>query len=224
MLEVDSTVSYHPGRIWHGRLGGHEICLARAGMGKTAMQHCTEHCIQLFRPTTLLLIGFGGATDPTLHIGDVIICQKIIDAATHQHWMPSDAMLAQASKIAERTGLPARTGTAVTASTIVTSPHDKAFLGAQHGATMVEMEGSSFAETATRANLPWLMIRAVADQMDTALPDGLSCQDDGTFAMASLVRCLVHQPRVIGQLSALHMASIKARDTITQFTQAWLAG
>ncbi len=224
MLEIDSTVYYHPGRIWHGRLGGHEVCLARVGMGKQPMQRATAHCLRLFRPSLMILLGFGGAADPALDIGDLVICQKIIDAASHEAWITDPGILAQASKAAERAGVPARLGTAVTSSTIVTSPHDKAFLGAQHGATIVEMEGSSFAATAAAAGVPWLMIRAVADQMATALPEGLSCEEDGTLSLISVVRFLCQHPRIIGQLSGLHIASLKARDAVTKFTQAWLAG
>lgn len=224
MLEVDSAVYYHPGRIWHGRLGGHDVCLARAGVGKTAMQRCTAHCIRLFRPTTLLLIGFGGATDPALRIGDLVICAQIIDAATTQRFHADPALVALAQKAAARTGTAAQVGIAVTASSVVTSPHDKAFLGTQHGATIVEMEGSSFVTAADAAGIPWLMIRSVADSMDTALPEGLSCQDDGTISLTAVARFLCQHPRVIGQLSSLHMASLKARETITQFTQSWLAG
>jgi adenosylhomocysteine nucleosidase len=222
-LEVDSTLYLHPGRVWHGRLGTQEVCLARAGMGIKAMLSCAQACFRLFHPTEALLIGFGGAATPLLHPGQLVLATQIQHQTLDQTWTPTSAALETGQRVCAELAVTPHLGIAVTSDNVVAAPHDKAFLGTRFDAAVVEMEGAGFAQAATTAEIPWLMVRGIVDSMEDHLPDGLApFRADGTLSYTRVVRYLMRHPRAIAQMSTLHMTSERARKQLVAFAQAWL--
>lgn len=224
-LEVDTTVYLRQSLIWHGRLGSHPCIVARAGIGTAAMQSAAAYCLRHLGATQLLLLGFAGATAPHLHIGDLIIGDTIVAADDATTWKPAAALTAEAAAICEAVHLTGQPGRIVTVHALVPSPHEKAFLGTQHQAIAVDMESSALARVAEDAGVPWLVVRAIIDPMDTSLPAQLArVNPDGTAAIGLLLRTLVQHPRFLGQLPRLYYAAAKAREHLTTFAKAWIAG
>ncbi|MBI2344191.1 MAG: hypothetical protein HYV02_07675 [Deltaproteobacteria bacterium] len=222
-LEVDTTVFLHPGRLWQGRLAAQLVCLGRTGMGRQAMFVSAESCFRLLRPSAALLVGFAGATTPLLHQGHVVCSQTIIDAKTRQEWTPAPEALARGLAACQAAGVEAQSGRAITVDNPVATPHEKAFLGTEHQADTVDMEGSSFAAAATAAQIPWLMIRVVVDEMECPLPFGFSpLKRDGRLSLAKTAGYCLRHPRIFPQLSALHVAATRGRGLLAQLSQAWL--
>lgn len=221
-LDADTSVFLHPGRIWHGRIGSHEICLARAGLGPRAMAETTRVCCQMFSPGAILLLGFGGATVPALHQGDVVLATAVVDAIGGATHATDPALLEQARQAGAAAGVTTKEGAIVTTDRVA-SPHEKAFLGTQHSAVVVDMEGAHFARAADSAHTPWFIARAVVDAMDVSLPDDLfPFHDDGTLSPWQLCHYFATHPRALPRASALHFATTRARDALTQFAKAWL--
>jgi len=61
-----------------GRLDGHEVVLASAGMGKVNAALVATLLADRFRCRTVVFSGVAGGLDPTLHIGDVVIADRIL--------------------------------------------------------------------------------------------------------------------------------------------------
>jgi adenosylhomocysteine nucleosidase len=61
-----------------GRLDGHEVVLAGAGMGKVNAALVATLLADRFGCRTVVFSGVAGGLDPTLHIGDVVIADRIL--------------------------------------------------------------------------------------------------------------------------------------------------
>lgn len=67
------------GMVFHtGRLDGHEVVLARAGMGKVNAAIAATLLIERFDCRLVLFSGIAGGLDPELSIGDVVIADHVV--------------------------------------------------------------------------------------------------------------------------------------------------
>ncbi|MBI4239139.1 MAG: hypothetical protein HY696_12100 [Deltaproteobacteria bacterium] len=224
LLEIDTTVYLGASRLWHGKIGSHELCLIRAGLGEPALAAIATYCFRVFRPTAALLLGFGGGTLPNIHVGDLILGKELITADGQHRWTTSEAALRHGNAAATAAELPLREGIVAIHEQPVSSPHEKAFAGTQYGAAAASTEGRGFIEAAEYAHVPWLVARAIVDPVEVPLPEGFAPLDEsGCIAIGALLRAIARQPSLIGALSSLHMAANRARDTLTTFAKSWLA-
>ncbi|MBI4367157.1 MAG: hypothetical protein HY543_10090 [Deltaproteobacteria bacterium] len=224
--EVDATVYLRPSCIWQGRLGPHGIVLARTGIGKAAMRAAATFCIERLGATELVLLGFGGATAPGIHPGDLVIAASVIDGVAG-HALGANGVAARAAdalRVAHDAHLAAQTGVVVTMPHLIPSSHEKAFLGTKYQADAVDMEGIALAEAAEARGLPWLVVRAIIDTMELPLPAPLAAvHADGTTAYGAVLRHCLREPQVLAHLPRLHAAAVRARERLTGFAKAWIA-
>jgi adenosylhomocysteine nucleosidase len=144
------------------------------------------------------VVSFGlcGGLDPALGVGDLVI-------DGHGAWVDE---LAEA--------LPGVVRGAVAGSDeIVGSASAKAALRAKTSAIAVDMESHIVAEAATRAGIPFAVVRAVSDPADRALPRAAQAgfNRDGSVNVLAVLAALLRRP---GELPALVQT---ARDAAKAF-------
>jgi len=100
---------------------------------------------------------------------------------------------------------------------ILTSTDEKRELRQRTGATAVDMETHGVAWAAARRSLPFLVIRAVADPAERALPQSAVASLDGGGAVRPLatIAALTRDPRQIAALFGV------AADTLTALAALW---
>ena len=99
----------------------------------------------------------------------------------------------------------AKTGAIVSVSTAVTTPFDKAALYKNSHAIAVDVESFAVVQTALAHNLQALVIRAVLDPSDQALPQAALCgvNDKGETQIWPVIKGLMKRPQDLPDLLRL---------------------
>jgi adenosylhomocysteine nucleosidase len=158
----------------------------------------------------LASFGLAGGLAAGLAPGDLLLPQTVILAdgngmATDTAWR--DRLAATLG----RAGVHARDAPLAGSEHIVATPEAKRALAAQTGALAVDMESGAVAEVAARVGVPFLVLRAVADDSDQAIPStALGAIDaQGDIRHLALLGRLIGRPWEIFPLLALGRSSAR---------------
>lgn len=146
----------------------------------------------------ILAVGFCGALDPALAVGDLVAAERVVDEATGEGFAADPALLAAA---------PGRRGVLVSARRIARTPRERALLEG----TAVDLESAALARAARDAGVPFLALRAVTDTTRHRLPD-FERMTGGTGALRPwpAARYFLARPRELPQLVRLAPAAGRA--------------
>lgn len=122
------------------------------GIGPEGARRATEAIISLYKPTIVHSVGFAGALDKTLSVGQVLEIRHVVDARDGSR---------------TDTGV----GTAVLVSfPSVAGPDQKSKLAAAFQAQLVDMEAASVAKGAEVHSLRFAAIKVVSDEAGFPMP------------------------------------------------------
>lgn len=222
-MSVDERLHVRPARFVRGTYRKHSLVLGRSGMGPVAMERAIATCLTTYRPACCLHVGCCGAADPELSAGDLVIASSLIDVRHGQRVSAPEQLLARAEKLVQERELRYRVGNIVTVDSVISTPHEKADYGAEHGALAIDMESAVFALACARASVPWLVVRAVFDPLDTTLPSLSGALDEaGNVDYLGLADYLMHHPSDVLKLPKLRYLAEQSREAITAFIHAWI--
>ncbi|MEM8592542.1 MAG: hypothetical protein AAGF13_08450 [Pseudomonadota bacterium] len=184
-------------------LGSHrsrEIILASGSSSVRA----AEGAEQLVRDgvSCLVSFGIGGALDPQLRAGDVVRSTRV--ACDAGSFGGAHGPLVWGS------------------DEIVGDAKTKASLHAQSGAVLVDMESHAVAQAASKAGLPFVVLRAVSDDARSNLPGYLAqaTKPDGTPNLGAVIAGLIRQPNTLPALIRLGRDTSKALDALEEAARA----
>ena len=148
--------------------------------------------------------GIAGGLAPALVPGDLVIDGE------------EAGLVATLTDALRSAGLRVQPGKVETRDIPLADPHAKALLHARTGALAVDMETAGLIGAAESARAPWLVLRAIADPADTALPAfALAGMDEhGSIRVDRVLAALVTNPRDVSALFALARQSGAARRTL----------
>ena len=164
----------------------------------------------------LLSFGVAGGLDAASRAGDVIVARDVIDMDGRSY--PADA--AWRGRLVQILGPQGRTSVADMLG--VDAPLDTIVAKAQArritGATAVDMESHAVAEAASKASIPFMALRAVADTHARALPTwSLAAIDSkGRVRMGYAVAGVCRRPEEIMRLPGLARDSRAARRALSR--------
>jgi hypothetical protein len=139
----------------------------------------------------IVMAGLGGALDPALKVGDVVVDEQSDLQVPDGAW---------------------RRGGIFTAAEVVSTPADKAALFRQTGALVVDLENDLARRLAAEWGVPFLGVRAVSDRAGETLEPAVARLIDpaGRLRPARLAVELCRRPALAGDLWRLRAQSGRA--------------
>lgn len=160
---------------------GHELVIAYSKIGKVFSSLTAATMIEKYGCEKLLFTGVAGAINSELHIGDLIIAEKLcqhdldITAFGHPHgfvpegsvYIASDrALNGIALKVAKELKLKLLKGTIATGDQFIHDAKKTQWIAETFGADALEMEGASVAVVCKALTTPFFILRAISDAAD----------------------------------------------------------
>lgn len=142
------------------------------GSGERAGLAVAERLAQE-RPDLVVLAGFAGALDPSLHAGSVVLCRQVV--APGREILDPDRYFTEDVRHALRIA-----GTSFVYSRLLTLPEPatttalKLQLWNEHGAGAVDMETYQVAAACAESRIPWITVRSIIDTAGQSLPKALA--------------------------------------------------
>jgi hopanoid-associated phosphorylase len=124
-----------------------------------------------FNVQALVSWGVAGALDIALHAGDVILPEMITHAS--QIYVPNPDWRQRLHSRIQKNNFNVSSGTIAEVSNILISPGEKVKFHNTTGAVAADMESAAIAAVATSANIDYLAIRAISDDVTTRIPNAV---------------------------------------------------
>ena len=174
-----------------------EAALVCGGIGADAARRATEAIIQEVKPMRVISVGFAGALDGSMRVGDVLEPRTVINAA--------DGV---------RTEVGSGEGILVSSATVA-SKEQKIRLSKAYGANAVDMEAAAVAQGAQARGVGFGALKAISDAADFSLPALDRSMDrfvanDGSFHSVRFACHVALRPWLWGTTIALARNSSKA--------------
>jgi nucleoside phosphorylase len=170
-----------------------EAGLICGGIGVQAARRATEAAIREVQPVRVVSVGFAGALDATLRVGQVVEPGTVINAAD-----------------GARTEIGSGQGILVSAGTVADQEQKKR-LAKSYGAIAVDMESAGVAQGALARGVEFAALKVISDTVDFSLPamDGF-IDSNGRFHSARFIGHVALRPWLWGTTLALARNSSKA--------------
>ena len=168
-------------------------------MGELRAQHAAEELIKK-GVTRLLVFGVCGALSPALKAGDLILPKTVLspDGTSYQ----ADATWRDSFSNKLNCDLQVHTESLLHADEIIKDKTEKQLLFEKYNAIATDMESFAVARVATKADIPFLIVRAVSDPVDYFFPRIIlnSLREDGRINPVKFALNLMRYPNEIGSL------------------------
>jgi adenosylhomocysteine nucleosidase len=173
----------------------YELVLVCGGIGVEAARRAAESVIALYHPAQVQSVGFAGALDRSLHVGDIFVPSAVIDARDG-----SRIFIA---------GIDSRNTLVTFAS--VAGVQQKKNLADAFGAKAVDMEATGVAAAAAAHGIGFAATKVISDELDFEMP-GMDRFVDGRgqFRTAVFVASVALRPWLWLRVAALARNSRKA--------------
>jgi adenosylhomocysteine nucleosidase len=177
------------------------------GIGAEAARRATEAMIQEFRPSEVLSVGFAGALDAALRVGEVITPRTVING--------SDGA---------RTDTGSGLGTLVSFGAVA-GREQKQKLRAAYGASAVDMEAAAVAQGAGLRGVRFGALKVVSDEAGFAMPSLEEfVEADGRFRTAQFVLYLAMRPWLWGTTITLARNGARASRALCAALERYVSG
>lgn len=166
-----------------GESGGRRLWMVANGAGAVRAGRAVEVACPACRPEAIVSMGFCGALDPALEIGNVFVATAV-DAAGRRF----DVRMPHCD-------LPYATGILSSIGRIAQTAAEKAILRTG-GASAVEMEAGGVAESAFALGIPLFCVRSVTDTatQNFVIDFNKALRSDGHFATIKLLVSALGNP------------------------------
>jgi adenosylhomocysteine nucleosidase len=198
-VEAKTVTSVGACRLVRGRIGITPIVLARTGEGRRSAEAGIRTLIEHEGVERVAIIGFSGGLSPGLRPGTLLVATQIVE-----HGAPAPGPDRDWSeRLEQQVGV--RAATIVTVDRILCTPQSKmeTWTGlSQDRPAAADLETAAMAAVAAARGVPFVVIRAISDPAEEALPiDFNDCLDpSGRISRARVVARAALHPSLIAPL------------------------
>lgn len=169
-----------------GELEGHFVVLLRSGVGKVQAAMATTLLLERYQPSKIINIGSAGGLIPGMNIGDVIISNETghhdVDLSPigleigqlpqlPKTFASDPALIEIVSHSLKTLNIPSKIGMIATGDSFIADPlRVEAIKNIFPNVMAVEMEAAAIAQVAHLYKVPFIVIRALSDLPDKAMP------------------------------------------------------
>jgi adenosylhomocysteine nucleosidase len=212
-----------PAEIVTARLGRVPVVLAVTGDGERNARQGMAALLAAVAIERLVVIGVAGALSRELREETLVAATEVARERGGAGLRADQALLEMALRCAA-----ARAAVVVSAERIADTPAEKRRLleaaGAGSTPVVVDLESASYVAAAVEATIPWLVLRAVSDTADQALPALLnrSRDDGGAVRRGSVLRGLLGDPGALMVLLSLRRRVGRCAEVLCRAVQSVL--
>lgn len=202
MMTEEEVKRIHNVDFYVGKIKDKKCVLARCGVGKVHAARLTQIMIDNFKLDCIINVGTGGAINPRLKIGDLIVGRTVVqhdfDITAFGHskgyitgignYVKCDDTLLEklkeaVNKMPER-NYEIKLGIVATGDIFCTEKYMKEKIRTKFDADIVDMECGAIAQVCYLNNIPFIAIRSVSDT-----PDGENAKTFDENLKLSSSRC-----------------------------------
>jgi len=162
-IRITDTLRWPTGNAFAGTWRGVPIVLVRSGMGCDRARRALAEIAERYDLKEIISIGYAGALDPALKVGDVVVADQVVYYETMKSYSLDGELLGTMPEV--------RGGTLLTVDSVVATPPEKKALREKYSAVAVDMETFALAEETQARNLPFASVRAITDTAEQELID-----------------------------------------------------
>ena len=182
-----------------------DTVLICGGIGTQAARRAAEAVIEEVRPARVVSVGFAGALDSKMKVGDVIEPRVVVNSAD-----------------SSRTDKGSGQGTLVSFGSVA-GQEQKRRLGEAYAADAVDMEAAAVAQAAQAHEIEFGALKAISDATDFAMPSTERfVSSDGEFRTVGFVLHVAVRPWLWGSTISLARNSAKASRTLCAAIESYL--
>lgn len=195
-----------PYRLFEKALVNGAAALICGGIGAEAARRATEAVVREVNPERVISVGFAGALDPSLKVGDVLEPRIVINAAD-----------------SARTEIESGEGILVSSATVAGKDR-KPQLAKSYNAIAVDMEAAAVAQGAEASGVEFATVKAISDAADFTMPGTMErfVRVDGTFRSAKFAAHVAVRPWLWATTVALARNSAKASRALCDALASYL--
>jgi adenosylhomocysteine nucleosidase len=181
-----------------------DMVVVCGGIGVEAARRAAEAAIALYRPALLQSVGFAGALDSSLRVGDIFMPAVVIDARDGSRVEIDGATAPRAG-----TSRPERSS--LVTFMAVAGAQQKASLAKSYRAQAVDMEAAGVAAAARAHDIGFGVTKVISDELNFEVPHMARFIDArGQFRTASFAAFVALRPVLWGRVAQLASNSRKA--------------
>lgn len=182
-----------------------DMVIVCGGIGVEAARRAAEAAVALYSPALLQSVGFAGALDATLRVGDLFTPAIVIDA-----------------RDGSRIEIEAASGPLQEKSSLVTfasvaGAQQKASLARAYGAQAVDMEAAGVAAAARSRGIAFSAMKVISDELNFEMPQMARFIDsNGRFKTANFAAFVALRPQLWSRTATLAANSRKAAKVLSE--------
>jgi adenosylhomocysteine nucleosidase len=162
--------------LWQAGRNGKLFYFLKTGVGPRRSAANLKEALKVVRPSHILMIGYAGALDPHLKLGELVSVKKALEFSLDKDNPSWDQILPAGTfelvdwealvETAKSAGLNMHAGDTLTSRYVLGDPAHKRLLYEKFHAAIVDMETASLARVAASQSVPFSCVRSISDEAE----------------------------------------------------------